>query len=113
MNGCGSCATNSMAGGARKKSDVPTKAELYEHAKDLDIKGRSKMSKDELVISITMWMDEHSPIVKKSKQAALRKAQKAAKAVIDGPKPKSPKSPKAAKKPQSAKAPKKTKAPKA
>jgi hypothetical protein len=37
-----------LSGGARQKSKEPTKADLYKQAKEMGIKGRSKMSKEEL-----------------------------------------------------------------
>jgi len=36
-------------GGKAKKYEERTKEELYQKAKELDIEGRSKMSKDELI----------------------------------------------------------------
>jgi uncharacterized protein YrrD len=44
---------HSRSGGAKRPSDDRTKTELYEEAKELDVKGRSSMTKSELLDALS------------------------------------------------------------
>jgi hypothetical protein len=69
-------------------SDGPTKDELYEKAQDLDIEGRSEMTKDELADAIEAAEgSSDAPEATASAPGPLRPAQEATNPKVAGPPP--------------------------